>query len=169
MAGPTSASIRVLVPDRWAMQRRQICATWSSYNGSPIRYGRGSTTTGPRFTTHASFTQSHTAAPAQGLLLTRWRSVNDTKCRDCARLIRVNMSRRLYVFGGRGRTRTDADIFFWIFFLACIDLRAQLERDPESDRLGHPPPPTHHDPMKIYRVYRYLHAQKYTLFVDLHV
>ena len=83
---------------------------------------------------------------------------------------------------GRGRTRTDADgrghlisflifffFFFFFFFFACIDLRAQLERDPESDRLGHPPPPTHHDPMKIYRVYRYLHAQKYTLFVDLHV
>ena len=78
--------------------------------------------------------------------------------------------KRLYVFGGRGRTRTDADgrghfIIFFIYFLAYIDLRSQLERD----RLGHPPPPTHHDPMKIYRVYRYLHAQKYTLFVDLHV
>ena len=61
-------------------------------------------------------------------------------------------------------------LFFFIFyFLACIDLRAQLERDPGSDRLGHPPPHTHHDPMKIYRVYRYLHAQKYTPFVDLHV
>ena len=56
-----------------------------------------------------------------------------------------------YVFGGRGRTRTDADIlflfkkcfflFFFVFFLAYIYLRAQLERDPESDRLGHPPPP----------------------------
>ena len=68
----------------------------------------------------------------------------------------------LYVFGGRGRTRTEADgrgreadIFinynFWRFFLlAYIDLRGQLERDPESDRLGHPPPPTHHDLMKIY-------------------
>ena len=68
---------------------------------------------------------------------------------------------------GRGRTRT---FFLFFIFLACIDLRAQLEQDPESDRLGHPPPPpTHHDPMKIYRVYRYLHAQKYTLFVDLHV
>ena len=56
---------------------------------------------------------------------------------------------------GRGRTRTDADIciklyiFFFFFFLAYIDLRGQLERDPESDRLG-PPPPTHHDLMKIY-------------------
>ena len=28
-------------------------------------------------------------------------------------------------------------------FFAYIDLRAQLERDPESDRLGHPPPPPH--------------------------
>ena len=45
--------------------------------------------------------------------------------------------RRLYVFGGRGHLI----LFFFIFyFLACIDLRAQLERDPESDRLGHPPP-----------------------------
>ena len=42
------------------------------------------------------------------------------------------------------RTRTDADIylfFFLIFFFAYIDLWAQLERDPESDRLGHLPPP----------------------------
>ena len=64
----------------------------------------------------------------------------------------------LYVYGGRGRKRTDADIFinyiflrfFFAFFLllAYIDLRGQLERDPESDRLGHPP--THHDLMKIY-------------------
>ena len=44
-------------------------------------------------------------------------------------------------------------IFFIIIFVAFIDLRAQLERDPESDRLGHPPPPTHHDHMKIYIVY----------------
>ena len=70
----------------------------------------------------------------------------------------------------------DADIFYFYFsfylFLAYIDLRAQLERDPESDRLGHPPPQAggaRHDPMKICRVYRYLHPQKYTLFVDLHV
>ena len=28
-------------------------------------------------------------------LLTRWRSVNDAKCPDCARLIRVNMSRHM--------------------------------------------------------------------------
>ena len=61
------------------------------------------------------------------------------------------------------RTRADADgrghflfiyfffIFFCVFFwLAYIDLRGQLERDPESDRFGHPPPPTHHDLMKIY-------------------
>ena len=64
---------------------------------------------------------------------------------------------------GRGRTRTDADgsgrtrtfdkiVFFSLrfcgfFLLAYIDLRGQLERDPESDRLG---PPTHHDLMKIY-------------------
>ena len=40
---------------------------------------------------------------------------------------------------GRGRTRTFNFFFFLIFFLAYIDLRAQLERDPESDRLGHPP------------------------------
>ena len=49
---------------------------------------------------------------------------------------------------GRGRTRTDADgrghlykiiIFFLFFFFAYIDLRGQLERDPESDRLGPPP------------------------------
>ena len=33
-------------------------------------------------------------------------------------------------------------ILFFIFCLAYIYLRAQLERDPESDRLGHPPPPT---------------------------
>ena len=65
---------------------------------------------------------------------------------------------------GRGRTRTDADgrghfhkikcfCFFWrfcvFFLLAYIDLRGQLERDPESHRLCHPPP-THHDLMKIY-------------------
>ena len=50
---------------------------------------------------------------------------------------------RLYVFGGR-------EHLFAFFFLAYIDLRGQLERDPESDRLGHPPPPTHHDLMKIY-------------------
>ena len=48
---------------------------------------------------------------------------------------------------GRGRTRTfyfyltKQIFFFFFFFLACIYLRAQLERDPESDRLGHPPPP----------------------------
>ena len=38
---------------------------------------------------------------------------------------------------------TDADILIFLFFFACIDLdlRAQFERDPESDRLGHPPPP----------------------------
>ena len=72
----------------------------------------------------------------------------------------------LYVFGGRGRTwtdadrrgqtrtdtdrrgqtRTDADIFFFnIFFIIFfgiynLDLRGPIvERDPESDRLGHPP------------------------------
>ena len=64
---------------------------------------------------------------------------------------------------GRGRKRTDADgrghlykiIYIFLFFrfcgfvLAYIDIRGQLERDPESDRLGHPPP-THHDLMKIY-------------------
>ena len=73
----------------------------------------------------------------------------------------------MYSADGRGRTRT----FYFNFFIFCmhIYLRAQLERDPESDRLGQPPPPTHHDPMKIYRVYRYLHAQKYKLFVDLHI
>ena len=50
------------------------------------------------------------------------------------------------------RTRTEADgrghfykiiyiyLFFCVFFLAYIDLRGQLERDPESDRLGPPPP-----------------------------
>ena len=59
---------------------------------------------------------------------------------------------------GRGRTRTDADgrgqfykiiilFFLGVFFVAYIDLRGQLERDPESNRLG---PPTHHDIMKIY-------------------
>ena len=43
----------------------------------------------------------------------------------------------------------DAEFFILFYLLACIDLRAQLERDPESDRLGHPPPPppTHHDPI----------------------
>ena len=46
------------------------------------------------------------------------------------------------------RTRTDADgrghlkkKYFYFLFFAYIDLRAQLERDPESDRLGNPPPP----------------------------
>ena len=73
----------------------------------------------------------------------------------------------LYVFGGRGRTRTFYFYFNFFFFFNMQDLRAQLERDPESDRLGHPG--ASHDPMKIYRVYWYLHAQKYTLFVDLHV
>ena len=48
---------------------------------------------------------------------------------------------------GRGHFK----FFYFLFFWAYIDLHAQLERDPESDRLGHPPPPpTHHDPMKIY-------------------
>ena len=55
---------------------------------------------------------------------------------------------------GSGRTRTDADgrgrtrtFYFYLKkkkkknFLAYIYLRAQLERDPESDRLGHLPPP----------------------------
>ena len=40
---------------------------------------------------------------------------------------------------GRGRTRTDADILFLFKekkIVAYICLRAQLERDPESDRLG---------------------------------
>ena len=32
-------------------------------------------------------------------------------------------------------------IFYFVFVLACIYLRAQLERDLESDRLGHPLPP----------------------------
>ena len=53
---------------------------------------------------------------------------------------------------GRGRTRTFNYFFFFFFFCIHVDLRAQLERDPESDHLG--PPPTHHDPMKIYIVYR---------------
>ena len=38
----------------------------------------------------------------------------------------------LYVFGGRGRTRT-----FFLFF--AFFLLAYIERDPESDRFGHPP------------------------------
>ena len=49
---------------------------------------------------------------------------------------------------GRGRTRTFIYFFtlkkktiLFFYFFAYIDLRAQLERDPESDRLGHPPPP----------------------------
>ena len=55
-------------------------------------------------------------------------------------------------------------IFFWRFFWHTKIYGAQLERDPASDRLGHPPPPPmHHDLKKIYRVYRYLHQQKYTL------
>ena len=46
------------------------------------------------------------------------------------------------------RTRTDADGRGHFIFIKKkkkkkigIYLRAQLERDPESDRLGHPPPP----------------------------
>ena len=65
------------------------------------------------------------------------------------------MNKGLYVFGGRGRTRTDADgrgrtrtdadgrgrtrtFYFYLKkkIVAYIYLRAQLERDPESDRLG---------------------------------
>ena len=50
---------------------------------------------------------------------------------------------------GRGRTRMDADIlflfkkkfFFFFFFFGIHISTGQLERDPESDRLGHPPPP----------------------------
>ena len=61
---------------------------------------------------------------------------------------------------GRGRTRTDADgrghfikyfcfcFFFRFFSWHTLIYGGQLERDPESDRLG--PPPTHHDLMKIY-------------------
>ena len=43
---------------------------------------------------------------------------------------------------GRGRTRTFNCFLLLIFFIvfAYIDLRAQLERDPESDRLPPPPP-----------------------------
>ena len=45
---------------------------------------------------------------------------------------------RLYVFDGRGRTRTFYFYLnFFCSFLAYIYLRVQLERDPESDRLGH--------------------------------
>ena len=74
----------------------------------------------------------------------------------------------LYVFGGCGRTRT---FFFW----AALFLGIHRSTGPNwSETQGQtawvtPPPPTHHDLMKIYRVYRYLHQQKYTLFVDLHV
>ena len=50
----------------------------------------------------------------------------------------------LYVFGGRGH----------FFFFAYIYLRAQLERDPESDRLGHTPPP--HPISKIYEHYAHI-------------
>ena len=70
-------------------------------------------------------------------------------------LLCANHVEGLYVFGGRGRTRADADgrgrtrtdadgrghfifFYFFYFFIFCL---AQLERDPESDRLGHPPPP----------------------------
>ena len=82
----------------------------------------------------------------------------------------VQLWKRLYVFGGRGQKRTNTDIFFGVFFCWHTQIYgAQLERDPESDRLGHPPPPTHHDLMKIYQVYWYLRQQKYTLFEDLHV
>ena len=51
---------------------------------------------------------------------------------------------------GSGRTRTDADgrgqFFFFFFFFRFFSWHTliyggQLERDPESDRLGHPPPP----------------------------
>ena len=90
------------------------------------------------------------------------RSVNSYAEPDSHSFVSVDTATRLlqgFMYSadadGSGRTRTDADgrgyfykiIIIIIFFLAYIDLRGQLERDPESDRLG---PPTHHDLMKIY-------------------
>ena len=44
---------------------------------------------------------------------------------------------------GRGHLMFFVIFCYFNFFFACIYLRAQLERDPESDRLGPPPlPPT---------------------------
>ena len=74
----------------------------------------------------------------------------------------------LYVFGGRGRTRTDADgrghllfnFFNFFFFLIIFIFYIHRSTGPIGARprvrpLGSPPPPhTHHDHMKIYIVYR---------------
>ena len=71
----------------------------------------------------------------------------------------------------------DADFFLFIFFV-CVFLGIHRSTGPnwtetqsQTTLVSHPPPPppTHHDLMKIYWVYRYLHQQKYTLLVDLHV
>ena len=70
----------------------------------------------------------------------------------------------------------DADgrghfIFIFLLLFFCMHISTgPIGARPRVRPLGSPPPPplspTHHDPMKIYRVYRYLHAQKYTLFVS---
>ena len=61
---------------------------------------------------------------------------------------------------GRGRKRTDADIFYKIiiFFLFCGFLGIHwstgvIGTRPRVRPFGPPPPPTHHDLMKIYWVY----------------
>ena len=59
---------------------------------------------------------------------------------------------------GRGRTRTDADgrgrtrtfLFFILFFLGIHRSTGLIGARPRVRPLGSPPPPTHHDPMKIY-------------------
>ena len=90
-------------------------------------------------------------------------------------------STRLYVFGGRGRTRTDADgrgrtrtdadiyLFFdfkkkiYIFF--CIHRSTgPIGARPWVRPLGSPPP-THHDPIKIHIVYRW--SPLFILFLTL--
>ena len=81
---------------------------------------------------------------------------------------------------GRGRTRTDADgrghfiLIFVLIFLVLLFWGMHRSTGPIGARprvrpLGSPPPPPRNMILWISIVYRYLHPQKYTLFIDLHI
>ena len=106
MAGPTPASIQVLVPDclsRPVGNTAQIDLRHviELQLGSPFDMGRDlpPPDLASRLTPNSlEQTLQLLRRPywdAMNPLLTRWRSVNDANCPDCARLIRVNMSRHM--------------------------------------------------------------------------
>ena len=67
---------------------------------------------------------------------------------------RFRLVNGLYVFGGHGWTRTFFILFYNFFLGAYIDLWGPIGARPRVRPFGSPPPPpTHHDLMKIYRVY----------------